>query len=74
MRSNWKLADNTDPATNADFPFAILDRRKEVVALVKSRHDARFIQDAPGRLSHLESTASRNRRQYLGSLTSRRRP
>jgi hypothetical protein len=55
------------PESNAEFPFAIIQKGR-VVALVKLERDARFIAKSQGRISSLEMNNSSLTLQRLGRI------
>ena len=70
IMSSWKIK-TAHPDSPPGFPFAIVGFRDEVVAWVKNKKDAETIKKAAGRISSLESDATRNKRLWMGRMAQR---
>ena len=65
--NHWTI--NTQhPDAPPGFPFAILNRKKEVIAWVKTRKDAEFIKKADVQISGLGSDLTRYKRMWKGRM------
>jgi hypothetical protein len=60
------------PESNAEFPFAIV-QKGQVVALVKKERDARFIAQSEGHIHNLETDCSSLTLQKYGKNITERK-